>query len=287
MPEKALELFPELVPDSGSSSPASSKNSRRRGSSSKTSRPSTAAANDGTSILSLDISDPSATAANERSFPLVTWAPLISASGCSSSDAENWPTPIVNMGRNRTAGRSNPDSTHHDGETIHDAVLTWSTPQSQDAKHQGPAGYTGQNNGSLTRDASDWSTPRAEDGERGQGSQFDGLPEDVRAWATPSTRDYKDSAGMATTGINPDGSERERVDQFPRQVFAWDGQTQRQSEAPTGPSDLSQPTPRRAGLNPRFGLWLMGFPVAWLDSAPLETRSSRKSRTSSAADSSK
>jgi hypothetical protein len=31
-------------------------------------------------------------------------------------------------------------------------------------------------------------------------------------------------------------------------------------------------------LNPRFSLWLMGFPVAWLHSKVLETLSSRKSR---------
>lgn len=31
-------------------------------------------------------------------------------------------------------------------------------------------------------------------------------------------RDWKDSAGMATTGINPDGSERSRIDQLPRQA---------------------------------------------------------------------
>lgn len=37
-------------------------------------------------------------------------------------------------------------------------------------------------------------------------------------WTTPSARDWKDSPGMATTGINPDGSERERLDQLGIQV---------------------------------------------------------------------
>lgn len=40
----------------------------------------------------------------------------------------------------------------------------------------------------------------------------------LAAWSTPSTRDWKDSPGMSTTGINPDGSERSRLDQLPRQV---------------------------------------------------------------------
>jgi hypothetical protein len=35
-------------------------------------------------------------------------------------------------------------------------------------------------------------------------------------WPTASSRDWKDTAGMATTGINPDGSERTRLDQLPR-----------------------------------------------------------------------
>ena len=40
----------------------------------------------------------------------------------------------------------------------------------------------------------------------------------VAGWASPSSRDWKDSPGMATTGINPDGSERDRTDQLPRQA---------------------------------------------------------------------
>lgn len=37
-------------------------------------------------------------------------------------------------------------------------------------------------------------------------------------WSTASSRDWKDTAGMATTGTNPDGSKRERLDQLPRQA---------------------------------------------------------------------
>lgn len=35
---------------------------------------------------------------------------------------------------------------------------------------------------------------------------------------TPAARDYKDTEGMATTSINPDGSVRSRLDQLPRQA---------------------------------------------------------------------
>ena len=40
----------------------------------------------------------------------------------------------------------------------------------------------------------------------------------VSPWVTPAARDYKDSEGMATTGVNPDGSVRSRLDQLPRQA---------------------------------------------------------------------
>jgi hypothetical protein len=38
----------------------------------------------------------------------------------------------------------------------------------------------------------------------------------MSGWPTPSSRDWKDTPGMATTGTNPDGSERTRLDQLPR-----------------------------------------------------------------------
>ena len=46
------------------------------------------------------------------------------------------------------------------------------------------------------------------------------LTDQVRlvGWVTPSSRDWKDTPGMATTATNPDGSERTRVDQLPRQA---------------------------------------------------------------------
>jgi len=40
----------------------------------------------------------------------------------------------------------------------------------------------------------------------------------LAGWVTPSTRDFKDSPGMAVSGLNPDGSERTRLDQLPRQA---------------------------------------------------------------------
>ena len=40
----------------------------------------------------------------------------------------------------------------------------------------------------------------------------------MAGWATASSRDWKDTPGMATEATNPDGSARTRLDQLPRQV---------------------------------------------------------------------
>lgn len=85
-------------------------------------------------------------------------------------------------------------------------------------------------------------------------------------WASPSARDWKDTPGMATTGTNPDGSERTRIDQLPRQP------------AIAGTPSPSSPvaTERRGVLNPALARWLMGYPPAWDDCGVMAMPSSRK-----------
>jgi hypothetical protein len=108
---------------------------------------------------------------------------------------------------------------------------------------------------------------------------------------------------MSTTGINPDGSIRQRLDQLPRQAALYptpnkSDATRRSPEtfeqkkargAHTGTSliDLgpvvngpSELTEKRGGLNPEFVCWLMGFPVEWLFAAPSDMATPRtKKRT--------
>ena len=59
---------------------------------------------------------------------------------------------------------------------------------------------------------------RAVSAARTSGSGFTSWPTPKAQWVTPSARDRKDSAGMAETGTNPDGTERSRLDQLPRQA---------------------------------------------------------------------
>jgi len=66
-----------------------------------------------------------------------------------------------------------------------------------------------------------WPTPCQQDGPKGGPAQgIDRLPGAAAqaGRATPSSRDWKDTPGMAVTGTNPDGSERTRLDQLPRQA---------------------------------------------------------------------
>ena len=106
---------------------------------------------------------------------------------------------------------------------------------------------------------------------------------------------------MATTGINPDGSIRNRTDQLPRQaaMAGWgtprvttNGGNGSQDRATDGMSRLEDQvhgatstsslagTENRGALNPAFSAWLQGFPVAWCQAAirahrKLDTRRKR------------
>ena len=104
-------------------------------------------------------------------------------------------------------------------------ISVWPTPQTHDDKLRG---NTEANNHSFPHDLSNaamlasWATPKVEDSEcagahRGVADTLT-AQSSLAAWASPSARDWKDTAGMETTGTNPDGSERSRLDQLPRQA---------------------------------------------------------------------
>jgi hypothetical protein len=108
-----------------------------------------------------------------------------------------------------------------------------------------------------------------------------GVQAQMAGWPTCSSRDWKDTPGMATTGVNPDGSERTRLDQLPRvaSLAGWPTpHTPRLHDSDMSSSQYIDKTlglrqnsfgvgtERTAGfrLNPLFSLWLMGFPpIGW------------------------
>lgn len=150
-----------------------------------------------------------------------------------------------------------------------------------------------------------WPTPMARNGtgaSENPNRQGAADLQTVAGWATPTARDHKDTIGMATTGINPDGSTRSRLDRLGMQaglVAGWPTPTssmmteqdlaqaatagnsaQRVSYKDSGliPDSSSAETESTAGsqLNPAFSLWLMGFPTSWHDAGASALRSSRE-----------
>lgn len=96
------------------------------------------------------------------------------AGGASRGTENEWPTvTATHWARNKTSGRSNPASQHHDGVTLADAVAMWPTPSVADTI-----------GGHLSRG-----------GGRSDELLLPGMAQRVtQQWATPTTRDWKDGA---------------------------------------------------------------------------------------------
>lgn len=133
----------------------------------------------------------------------------------------------------------------------------------------------------------------------------------MAGWSTPSSRDWKDTPGMATEATNPDGSVRTRLDQLPRQatlagwatpraedaesagmrhsrrvadtLSAQAGQDMASGATATSSTAETESTAASPGrLNPAFSLWLMGYRPEWMECGlrvKVATRSRARSRT--------
>ena len=86
-------------------------------------------------------------------------------------------------------------------------------------------------------------------------------------WVTASSRDWKDTAGMATTATNPDGSSRTRTDQLPRQaaLAGWPTPDSHSASGGRTPKDLSaliRPTGTKVQVTINHAAALAGWPTA-------------------------
>tara|TARA_R110000751_G_scaffold40142_1_gene95270 strand:- start:147 stop:797 length:651 start_codon:yes stop_codon:yes gene_type:complete len=84
-------------------------------------------------------------------------------------------------------------------------------------------------------------------------------------WPTPATRDYKDSGDLDKSRWRKDG--KERNDTAPRVAFG----AHQLSTAAT--KSTEQPH-----YNPKFSLWLMGYPKVWAEWAYSKARATQSSR---------
>ena len=81
-------------------------------------------------------------------------------------------------------------------------------------------------------------------------------------WVTPSARDWKDTPGMSTTGTNPDGTTRTRVDQLPRQAAMAGWPTPNTTNNGKGEDpDAKIRRGMNPGLNPADAAALAGWPT--------------------------
>lgn len=163
-----------------------------------------------------------------------------------------WPTATstdAKGSRNATASRSNAESKHHAGTTLTDAaeMVGWPTATVQDAENVAGASQLNRHTvplNALVRVAlNPWPTPGAYQ----PGGAQD--PEKRRAGGhSVLLQDVATTCRVEGSGTGGESSCAE-------------------TEKPV-----------RFRLNPRFSLWLMGFPTAWARCAERVTRSSRRSR---------
>lgn len=194
----------------------------------------------------------------------------------------SWTTPTAHDVTARGKGQKAKHGTTHGCADLNRdvALAAWTTPSATDGERGGKMTpeMSGSSLGQLSA-MTTWPTPTGEDsqcaGSRAKGSATLNSATKHCGWASPTARDWKDSAGMAKTGINPDGSVRNRTEQLGRQVsLTVSGETRIGYSATDGIVTIGN----GAQLNPEHSRWLQGLPIEFSNCADTAMQSYRKSR---------
>lgn len=199
-----------------------------------------------------------------------------SAPRTKESDSSSWQTPTTSD----TNGVRKPDGKRGLGLNTQ-AQSAWPTPAARDGKDGAAPSVV--NSGRSDKMAHcvhllPWATPTATDPNRGTNPprpQDTGIPltqqvSGLTPWATPNTMDHmKQRSDEALARAKQKAGCSNLKDQIP-----YSGEAQKSSTAETENIAPSQ-------LNPRFSLWLMGYPIEWAYCAERVTPSSRKRRQKS------
>lgn len=212
------------------------------------------------------------------------------------SDCSSWPTARVERG-GYTRDKGNPEQ---ERLTLEGLAQQWATPQARDFENPGSldriAAQRAKGHGcrNLNDEAAHWQTP-ATDSFRSRGSDRKdemGLDQQARRWPTPVAAPEAPNKNSNT--VNGPTSLGEAATVF---ADTWPTPTARDPKGQDLPSheggrslpmaagSFSPPAPatdagqkysgKRRVLNPLFVEWLMGWPIGWTDSAPVETGLSR------------
>ena len=193
-----------------------------------------------------------ATPAGLPCYQLVASAPRISVSDCSG-----WPTPRATMRDGNDTPEMKKDRGANPGLELPVAAKLAGHPSQKWDVQEGSAG---------------WPTPRANDSTGAkippgrEGGVALKTAAQMAGWPTPTTRDWKDTPGMATTAVNPDGSVRNRMDRLC--LLAGPVRLTASGQTLTG-SDAEMESGGQ--LNPALSRWLMGYPTGWHCSEDTET----------------
>lgn len=193
------------------------------------------------------------------------WAHTASGLRTGGRGATSWPTPNA-LPPNRGGLQSNPEKAMERRAQGHQLNLddaatlaSWPTPQTFDASNDGTPRAL-RYKGNAPSEAGNTRDPEKSGSYRGDLKDYAGL---AVPWTTPQAHD-----------TNPRGAGNRENPKAGNACLAWDARLasgQPQNGSPAATTNSGQ-------LNPRFSLWLMGYPIEWASCAELVTPSSRKSR---------